>query len=103
MEKLGLFVALQAKEGNEEEVEQFLRNALPLVNSEPGTVSWYAVRQSGSATFGIFDSFHDEAGRQAHLSGKVAEALFAKAPELFSRPPEVQKLEILAVKKSASA
>jgi quinol monooxygenase YgiN len=101
MGKLGLFVALQAKPGKEEDVEKFLRNALPLVNLEQGTVSWYAIRHPGSATFGIFDTFRDEAGRQAHLSGKVAEALFAKAPELFSRPPEVQKLEILAEKRSA--
>ena len=98
MEKLGLFASLQAKPGKEDEVEQFLRSALPLVNSEVGTVSWYAIRQTGSATFGIFDTFQDETGRQAHLSGKVAEALFAKAPELFSRPPEVQMLEILAQK-----
>lgn len=101
MEKLGLYVALQAKPGKEAEVEQFLRNALPLVNAEPGTVSWYAIHQPGGGTFGIFDTFQDEAGRQAHLTGKVAEALFAKAPELFSKSPEVQKLEILAVKKSA--
>jgi quinol monooxygenase YgiN len=98
MEKFGLYVALQAKPGKEDEVEQFLRNAMPLVNAEPGTISWYAVRQPGSATFGIFDTFQDEAGRKAHLSGKVAEALFAKAPELFSKSPEVHMLEIVAQK-----
>jgi quinol monooxygenase YgiN len=98
MEKLGLFATLEAKPGKEEEVDQFLRGALPLVNAEPGTVSWFAIRHPGSRTFGIFDTFQDESGRQAHLSGKVAEALFARAPELFSRAPEVQKLEILASK-----
>ena len=98
MEKLGLFASLEAKPGKEEEVDQFLRSALPLVNAEAGTVSWYAIRQPGTRTFGIFDTFQDEAGRQAHLSGKVAEALFAKAPDLFSKTPEVQKLEILASK-----
>jgi quinol monooxygenase YgiN len=98
MEKLGLFATLEAKPGKEEEVDQFLRGALPLVNAEPGTVSWFAIRHPGTRTFGIFDTFQDELGRQAHLSGKVAEALFAKAPELFSRAPEVQKLEILASK-----
>ncbi|MES2222777.1 MAG: antibiotic biosynthesis monooxygenase [Acidobacteriota bacterium] len=98
MEKLGLYASLEAKPGKEVEVDKFLRSALPLVNAEAGTVSWFAVRQPGTRTFGIFDTFQDESGRQAHLSGKVAEALFAKAPELFSRSPEVQKLEILASK-----
>ena len=95
MENLGLYVALQAKPGKEDAVAQFLRSALPLVEAEPGTVSWYAVRHPGTSTFGIFDTFQDETGRQAHVAGKVAEALFAKAPELFSQPPEIQKLEIL--------
>lgn len=98
MEKLGLYVNLEAKPGKEEEVDQFLRSALPLVNAEAGTVSWFAIRHPGTGTFGIFDTFGDESGRQAHLSGKVAEALFAKAPELFSKAPEVHKLEILASK-----
>jgi quinol monooxygenase YgiN len=98
MEKLGLFATLEAKPGKEQEVDQFLRSALPLVNAEAGTVSWFAFRHPGTGTFGIFDTFADESGRQAHLSGKVAEALFAKAPELFSKTPEVQKLEILASK-----
>ena len=98
MEKLALYAALEAKPGKEEEVDQFLRSALPLVNAEAGTVSWFAFRNPGTATFGIFDTFQDESGRQAHLTGKVAEALFAKAPELFAKTPEVHKLEILAVK-----
>ncbi|MGA9958977.1 MAG: antibiotic biosynthesis monooxygenase [Acidobacteriaceae bacterium] len=98
MEKLGLFVRLEAKPGKEEEVDNFLRSALPLVNAEAGTVSWFAIRYPGTGTFGIFDTFPDESGRQAHLSGKVAEALFAKAPELLAKSPEVHKLEILASK-----
>ncbi len=98
MEKLGLYASLEAKPGKEEEVDKFLRSALPLVNAEAGTVSWFAIRQPGTRTFGIFDTFQDESGRQAHLTGKVAEALFARAPELFSKTPEVQKLEILASK-----
>ena len=96
MEKFGLFVKLVAKPGKEDAVDQFLRSALPLVEAEPGTVAWYAVRHPGTSTFGIFDTFRDEAGRQAHVSGKVAEALFAKAPELFSEPPEIQQLNIVA-------
>jgi quinol monooxygenase YgiN len=97
MAKFGLFVKLEAKSGKENEVDQFLRGALPLVQEESGTISWYAIRM-GNSTFGIFDTFDDEAGRQAHLSGKVAEALFAKAEELFSQPPKIEKLDILVEK-----
>ena len=95
MAKFGLFVAMEAKSGKESEVEQFLKSALPLVQQEPGTVSWYAVRMSNTK-FGIFDTFNDEAGRRAHTSGKVAEALFAKAPDLFSSAPKIEQLDILA-------
>lgn len=97
MAKLGLLVTLEAKPGKEDEVEQFLRGALPLVRNEPGTVSWYAIRL-GNSKFGIFDTFEDEAGRKAHVSGKVAEALFAKASELFSEAPKIEQLDILAEK-----
>ncbi len=102
MVKFGLLVTLEAKPGKENEVDQFLRSALPLVEEEPGTVSWYAIRMNAS-TFGIFDTFNDEAGRQAHFSGKVAEALFAKAEELFSRAPKIEQLDILAEKAVAPA
>ncbi len=73
------------------------KSALPLVEGEPATVSWFAIRVS-STTFGIFDVFHDEAGRNAHLAGAVAKALTAKAPELFSQPPKIQKVDVLASK-----
>ena len=95
--KSGLLVTLEARPGKEAAVEQFLRGALPLVEQEPGTISWYALRL-GTSKFGIFDTFHDEAGRQAHVSGKVAEALFAKVPELFSQSPKIEMLDILAQK-----
>ena len=97
MTKFGLLATLNAKPGKEEEVEKFLRSALPMVQDEPGTVSWYAVRL-GNSKFGIFDTFNDEAGRNAHLSGKVAEALFAQAAELFSEIPKVEQVDILAEK-----
>lgn len=93
--KFGLLVTLEARPGKEAAVEQFLRGALPLVEQEPGTISWYALRL-GASKFGIFDTFRDEAGRQAHVSGKVAEALFAKASELFSQSPKIEMLDILA-------
>lgn len=97
MVHVGLFVKLEAKPGRESEVAAFLRGGLELVNEEPGTVTWFALR-FGPSTFGIFDAFVDEDGRQAHLAGRVAEALLAKAPELLAKPPEIEPVDVLAVK-----
>ena len=99
MSKLALYVALEARPGKEEEVADFLRSALPLVNEEPGTVAWFAIR-SGPSSFAIFDTFNDEAGRQAHLNGKVAAALMEKSQvgDLFANQLQIQQLEILAEK-----
>jgi quinol monooxygenase YgiN len=100
MVTLALFVRLEAKTGREEEVENFLKEALPLVDDEPGTLYWYALR-FGPSTFGIFDAFPDEEARQAHLGGKVAEALMAKAPELLAEQPTIERVDLLAAKVSA--
>ncbi|HKW31306.1 MAG TPA: antibiotic biosynthesis monooxygenase [Verrucomicrobiae bacterium] len=97
MIKVALFVRLEAKPGKEAEVANFLRGGLPLVEQEPATLAWFGIRL-GPTTFGIFDAFPDEAGRQAHLSGKVAAALLAKAPELLEQPPVIEKAEVLAIK-----
>jgi quinol monooxygenase YgiN len=97
MVKTALFVRLEAKPGKEREVESFLFNGLPLVIEEPATIAWFGIRL-GPTTFGIFDAFPDEAGRQAHLSGKVAAALMEKAEDLFSRPPSIEKVDVLAAK-----
>jgi quinol monooxygenase YgiN len=97
MVKVALFVQLEAKPGKEAEVEKFLNSGLPIVEEEPATITWYAIKL-GPSTYGIFDTFPDENGRQAHLSGKVAAALMAKASELLSEPPQIQKVEILAAK-----
>ena len=97
MVNVALFVRLQAKPGKEKEVEQFLRSGLPLVNEEPATMAWFGLRL-GPSTFGIFDAFPDEKGRQAHLSGEVAAALMAKAGELLSQPPSIEKVDVLAAK-----
>jgi quinol monooxygenase YgiN len=97
MVKLALLVRLEAKPGKEGEVEKFLNSGLPLVEEEPATITWYAIKL-GPSTYGIFDTFSDENGRQAHLSGKVAAALMAKASELLSEPPQIQQVEILAAK-----
>ena len=97
MVKVALFVRLEAKPGKEKEVESFLMGGLPLVMEEPATTAWFGIRL-GPSTFGIFDAFPDEAGRQAHLSGKVAAALMAKAAELFSEPPSIQKVDVTCSK-----
>jgi quinol monooxygenase YgiN len=97
MVKTGLWVELHAKPGKEQEVEQFLLGGLALVEDEPATIAWFAIRL-GPATFGIFDAFPDDAGRDAHLAGKVAEALMAKASELLASPPAINKLDVLASK-----
>ena len=97
MVKTALFVRLEAKPGKEQEVEAFLMGGLPLVEAEPATIAWFGLRL-GPSTFGIFDTFPDEAGRQAHLAVKVAEALMAKAADLFARPPEIARVDVLAAK-----
>jgi len=95
--KFGLFVKLVAKPGKEKEVEAFLRSGLPIVQDEPATLQWYAVKFDGR-TFAIFDTFPDEAGRNAHLSGRVAAALMAKAGDLLAQPPSIEKHDVLASK-----
>jgi len=97
MVKVALLVRLEAKPGKEAAVESFLRGGLAIVQDEPATTTWYALRL-GPSTFGIFDTFPDEAGRQAHLTGKVAAALMANAAELLSQPPVIEKVDILAAK-----
>lgn len=97
MVRVALIVRLEAKPGKEKEVENFLLSGLPLVQAEPATTAWFGIRL-GPSTFGIFDAFPDEAGRQAHLSGQVAAALMAKAGELLAKPPSIEKVDVLAAK-----
>lgn len=97
MVKVALLVKLEAKPGKETAVEDFLKGGLPIVQAESATTTWYALKL-GPSSYGIFDSFPDDSGRQAHLSGKVAAALMAKASELFSKPPSIEKVDILAAK-----
>jgi quinol monooxygenase YgiN len=94
---VALFARLEAKAGKENEVAKFLEAGLALANEEVTTPLWFALRL-GPTTFGIFDAFTDEGGRRAHLSGPIAKALMAKAAELFSKPPEIEQVEVLGVK-----
>jgi quinol monooxygenase YgiN len=97
MLNLGLFVRLEAKPGKEQDVAAFLQQGLELANRETTTPLWFAVRL-GPTTFAIFDSFADEAGRQAHLSGPIAKALMANAPTLLASPPSIEPWELLGAK-----
>lgn len=97
MVTLALLVRLEARPGKEAEVESFLRGGLAMVQEEPATTAWFAIR-FGPSTFGIFDAFPDEAGRQAHLSGRVAAALMANASDLFAQPPAIEEVDVLTAK-----
>ena len=94
---VGILATLKAKPGKEDDVEEFLKSALPLANQEEATTVWFALRL-GPSTFGIFDAFTDETGRAAHLSGPIASALMAKWQELLSEPPIIEKVDVLAAK-----
>jgi quinol monooxygenase YgiN len=97
MVTVGLLVRLEAKEGQEDEVARFLESGRALVDEEPETTAWFAIRM-GPSTFGIFDAFADDSGRDAHLNGRVAEALMARAGELFSVEPAIEKVDVIAEK-----
>lgn len=97
MVKVALLVRLEAKPGKEQQVADFIQGALPLAEAEPDTTTWYAI-QMGPSTFGIFDSFPHEEGRQAHLGGKIAAALMEHAPDLLAQPPVIEPVDILAAK-----
>ena len=93
----GLLVRLEARHGRDREVQAFLESAVALVEGEPATTAWFAVR-FGRSEYGIFDVFPDEAGRDAHLAGPVAAALEEQVKELFAEPPRIQRASILAHK-----
>ena len=93
---------LEAKPGKEKEVEDFLSSGADIVLDEPKTITWYAFRLSPSL-YGIFDTFEEQEGREAHLSGEVAKALMQKAPDLFSASPDIQMADIIAVKTNKTA
>src|ERR1700733_11027883 len=98
MAKYALYVELKAKPGKEVEVEAFLKQGSTMVRAEPGTVDWYGFKEDKPGVFGIFDTFDDEAGRDAHLNGEIAKALMAKAEEYFAEAPLIHKITLIAEK-----
>ncbi|HEY2676588.1 MAG TPA: antibiotic biosynthesis monooxygenase [Steroidobacteraceae bacterium] len=97
MLKYALFARLEAKPGKSADVAKFLETGLALANRETTTPIWFAL-QLGPTTFGVFDAFADETGRQAHLNGPIAQALMAQAPVLFAKPPTIEPIDVLGVK-----
>ena len=97
MAKQALWVMLKAKPGKDAEIEAFLAQGAQMAGDEAGTVTWYGVKMA-PGVYGVFDTFNDEAGRDAHKSGEIAKALMAKAPELFSNELHIENMEILAAK-----
>jgi len=92
-----LFARFEAKPGKEADVEAFLRKGLEMANREHTTPIWFALKLSDQV-FGVFDAFHSEADRQAHLDGEIAKALMANAETLFVAPPAIAKIEVLGMK-----
>ncbi len=97
MISVAILATLQAKPNKVAELSDMLKGAVELAQAEEQTISWYAL-QMGETTFGIFDTFEDEAGRQAHLNGQIAAALMEHADELLSEPPKIEQVTILAAK-----
>jgi len=97
MPTVSLFVRLEAKPGKEQEVAAFLKQGVELANQEPTTPVWFAL-QLGPTTFGVFDAFRDESGRQNHLNGPIAQALMTQAPNLFAAPPVIERIDVLGAK-----
>ncbi len=102
MPQLAIWVELEAKPGKEQEVANFLKSAQSLAEREQGTITWYAMRLGGPK-FGIFDTFADEKGREAHLNGEIAKALFTKGKELLAKDPMIHKLDLLGAKVPGAA
>jgi quinol monooxygenase YgiN len=98
MAKYALYAELKAKPGKETEVEAFLKQGAEMARNETGTVAWFGFREDKPGVFGIFDTFDDEAGREAHLHGEIAQALMAKADEYFAEPPFIHKITLVAEK-----
>ena len=92
-----ILALLEAKPGKENDLAALLRDARALAVAEKYTVTWYAF-QAGPRSFGIFDTFADDTGRDAHLGGQIAKALLGRADELLASPPDIRKVDVIAQK-----
>jgi len=92
-----LLARLEAKPGKEAAVRDLLISAVALANQEARTTVWFALKL-GPSTFGVFDAFADEGGRQAHLNGPIAQALMDNAPALLIKEPQIDPIDVLGAK-----
>ncbi len=97
MKNLGLLAILKAKPEQADTVANFIKGAVALARDEHKTLTWYSFRIDTN-TFGIFDTFENESGREDHLNGEIAKALLGKADELLSSAPDIKKIDILSSK-----
>src|SRR5947208_15587938 len=97
MNEKALWVVLEAKPGKEAEVEKFLQAGQGLVEAEPKTISWFAIK-IGPSTYSIFDTFADDSGRGTHMNGKVAQAVEERATEILAKSPSIEKIDVIAMK-----
>jgi len=95
MKKLGLLITLKAKAGKELELLNFLNEAVNLARREEKTITWYSFRID-RFTFGVFDTFENESGRDAHLNGSIVGTIMEKATDLLLEAPEIEKVDILS-------
>jgi quinol monooxygenase YgiN len=98
MAKYALYAELKAKPGKEAEIEAFLKQGAVMAQAEAETVHWYGFKEDKTGVFGVFDTFNDEAGREAHLTGEIAKALMARADEYFAEKPAIHKITLIAEK-----
>lgn len=98
MAKFAFYVELKARPGKEAAVEAFLKQGAVMAMAEAGAISWYGLKEEEPGLYGVIDTFNDEVGRDAHLNGELAKALFAKAEELFSEAPKIHRLHVVAEK-----
>ena len=93
----GILALLEAKPDKGEELAAFLEQGRALAAAEEGTVTWYAFKVSDT-TYGIFDTFENEDGRQAHLTGAIPAALANVGPDLLAKDPDIRPVDVVAVK-----
>ena len=94
---LGILALLEAKPGKGDELAAFLKSGRDLAVAEEGTVTWYAFKISDTS-YGIFDTFATGDARTAHINGQIPAALAQVSADLLARAPDIQPVNLVAVK-----
>lgn len=95
--KIGLLARIEAKPEHADEVAAMLIGAVELALEERNTVTWFAFRESDTV-FGVFDTFNDQSGRQAHMAGQIAAALMGATATKLAAPPDIRPVDLLSFK-----